>query len=464
MTDRRNSRRTCSEYHPPVMRLLVTGGAGFIGSNFVRYWVEHHPEDTVVAYDVLTYAGNRPNLDDVEDRITFVQGDIGDLELVSKTLAEHQIDVVVNFAAESHNSLAILDPGRFFRTNVLGTQTLAEAARRHGVARFHHISTCEVYGDLPLDSDEMFTEETPYRPRTPYNASKAGADHAVRAYVETFGLPATITNCCNNYGPYQFPEKVIPLFTAKALDDQPLPLYASTQNRREWLHVDDHCRAIELVLQHGVVGETYNVGSGVEASIEEIADAVLAATGRPQSLKEIVPDRPSHDRRYLLDSTKIRRELGWEPTVPFEQGLADTVGWYAGQPELVGAAARPGPGGRGGVVTVRTADPGTWRTPPGAGHGRPGPAGSGPGRCAGRLGPRRRQRPSSAGIVRDVLGGRGPRRAGRSSRSRGTGRPGHPAHLAKGAIDVLSTDHRHPERGRPDGGRRGGRGLPARTS
>jgi dTDP-glucose 4,6-dehydratase len=311
------------------MRLLVTGGAGFIGSNFVRYWVERHPDDAVVAFDVLTYAGNLPNLDDVEDRIAFVRGDIGDLEVVTATLAEHDIDVIVNFAAESHNSLAILDPTRFFQTNVMGTQALAEAARRHGVARFHHISTCEVYGDLPLDSDEVFTEATPYRPRTPYNASKAGGDHAVRAYHETYGLPATITNCCNNYGPYQFPEKVIPLFTARALDDTPLPLYKSTQNKREWLHVDDHCHAIELVLQHGVVGETYNVGSGVEASIEEIADAVLAATGKPQSLKEIVPDRPSHDRRYLLDSSKIRRELGWEPTVPFEKGLVDTVGWYA---------------------------------------------------------------------------------------------------------------------------------------
>jgi dTDP-glucose 4,6-dehydratase len=311
------------------MRLLVTGAAGFIGSNFVRYWVEHHPDDVVVAFDVLTYAGNRPNLADVEDRIEFVRGDIGDLELVSKTLAAHDVEVIVNFAAESHNSLAILDPGLFFRTNVLGTQALAEAARRHGVARFHHISTCEVYGDLPLDSDEMFTEETPYRPQTPYNASKAGADHAVRAYQKTFGLPATITNCCNNYGPYQFPEKVIPLFTSQALDDQPLTLYASSQNRREWLHVDDHCRAVELVLQHGEVGETYNVGSGIEASVEEIADAVLEATGKPQSLKMIVPDRPSHDRRYLLDSSKIRRELGWEPSVPFAGGLADTVAWYA---------------------------------------------------------------------------------------------------------------------------------------
>jgi len=340
------------------MRLLVTGAAGFIGSNFVRYWIERHGDDTVVALDALTYAGNRPNLIDVEDRCSFVHGDIGNLDLMTEVLTEYQIDVIVNFAAESHNSLAILDPARFFRTNVLGTQTLAEAARRHGVSRFHHISTCEVYGDLPLDSAEVFTESTPYRPRTPYNASKAGADHAVRAYAETFGLPATITNCCNNYGPYQFPEKVIPLFTTKALNDQPLPLYASTQNRREWLHVDDHCRAVELVLQHGEVGETYNVGSGVEASIEEIADAVLAATGRPQSLKEIVPDRPGHDRRYLLDSSKIRTALGWEPTVPFAEGLAATVGWYADHrswweplidraPVLEGAWVGPSTGGPG---------------------------------------------------------------------------------------------------------------------
>ena len=340
------------------MRLLVTGAAGFIGSNFVRYWIERHGDDTVVALDALTYAGNRPNLIDVEDKCPFVHGDIGNLDLMTEVLTEYRIDVIVNFAAESHNSLAILDPARFFRTNVLGTQTLAEAARRHGVSRFHHISTCEVYGDLPLDSDEVFTESTPYRPRTPYNASKAGADHAVRAYAETFGLPATITNCCNNYGPYQFPEKVIPLFTTKALNDQPLPLYASTQNRREWLHVDDHCSAVEMVLQHGEVGETYNVGSGVEASIEEIADAVLAATGRPQSLKEIVPDRPGHDRRYLLDSSKIRTELGWEPTVPFAEGLAATVGWYADHrswweplvdraPVLEGAWVDPGTGGPG---------------------------------------------------------------------------------------------------------------------
>ena len=315
------------------MKLMVTGGAGFIGSNFVRSWVERHPGDTVVVLDVLTYAGNRPNLADVEDRITFVEADIADLDAVTGVLARHDVDVVVNFAAESHNSLAVVDPGRFFRTNVLGTQALLEAARRHGVARFHHISTCEVYGDLPLDSDERFTETSPYRPRTPYNASKAGGDHAVRAYAETYGLPVTITNCCNNYGPYQFPEKVIPLFTARALDGLPLPLYASTQNRREWLHVDDHVLAIEAVLERGDVGETYNVGSGVEASIEEIADAVLAAAGQPASLKEIVPDRPGHDRRYLLDSSKIADRLGWRPAIAFDEGLAATVSWYASHRE-----------------------------------------------------------------------------------------------------------------------------------
>jgi len=310
------------------MRLLVTGAAGFIGSNFVRYWLEGHPDDHVVALDLLTYAGDRRNLAGLEERVPFVEGDIADLELGERVLADERIEAVVNFAAESHNSLAVVDPGRFFRTNVLGTQTLLEAARRVGVARFHHVSTCEVYGDLPLDSDEAFTEESPYRPRTPYNASKAGADHAVRAYHETYGLPVTITNCSNNYGPRQFPEKVIPLFTTNALDDRELPLYASTQNRREWLHVDDHCRAIELVLARGREGETYNVGSGVEKSVEEIADLVLELTGKPETLKTIVPDRPGHDRRYLLDSGKLRRELGWQPQVGFADGLLATVDWY----------------------------------------------------------------------------------------------------------------------------------------
>ncbi|KFU80944.1 dTDP-glucose 4,6-dehydratase [Amycolatopsis lurida] len=308
------------------MRLLVTGAAGFIGSHFVRHWVREHPDDNVVALDALTYAGTETNLADVSERITFVHADIAD---AGQVLREHDIEVIVNFAAESHNSLAILDPGRFFRTNVLGTQALLEAARQSGVGRFHHISTCEVYGDLALDAEQAFTEESPYRPRTPYNASKAGADHAVRAYHETFGLPVTITNCANNYGSHQFPEKVLPLFTTHALDRRPLPVYASKDNRREWIHALDHVRAIEAVLDRGRIGETYHVGTGDEASVGQIANLVLEELGLPASLQREVPDRPGHDRRYLLDSTKIRRELGWKPLVGFETGMRETVRWYA---------------------------------------------------------------------------------------------------------------------------------------
>ncbi len=312
------------------MRLLVTGAAGFIGSNFCRHWLEAHPDDEVTALDALTYAGNLANLAGLEEtgRLRFVKGDIGDLPAMERLLGETGGEVVVNFAAESHNSLAVLDPALFLRTNVLGTQALCEASRRAGVARFHHISTCEVYGDLPLDSEDSFHEESPYRPRTPYNASKAGADHVVRSYFETFGLPVTITNCCNNYGPYQFPEKVIPLFTTRALKGEPLPVYASSENRREWVHVLDHCRAVEAVLERGSLGETYNVGTGREASVSELASGILARTGRPASLLQTVPDRPGHDRRYLLDSGKIRRQLGWEPRVGFEEGLDETVAWY----------------------------------------------------------------------------------------------------------------------------------------
>ncbi|MET9749009.1 dTDP-glucose 4,6-dehydratase [Streptomyces ardesiacus] len=309
--------------------LLVTGAAGFIGSHFTRYWAEHHPEDSVVAFDALTYAGVEENLAGVADRVTLVRGDIGDPEHTAKVLAEHQVEVVVNFAAESHNSLAVLDPGRFFRTNVLGTQVLLDACRRADVQRFHHISTCEVYGDLALDAEEAFTEETPYRPRTPYNASKAGADHAVRAYHETFGLPVTLTNCANNYGSHQFPEKVLPLFATRAIDGQPLPVYASSGNRREWIHALDHCRAIDTVLARGRIGETYHVGTGVEASVEELADLVLDELGLPSSQRTTVPDRPGHDRRYLLDSSKLRDELGWRPQIEFEAGVRETIRWYA---------------------------------------------------------------------------------------------------------------------------------------
>ena len=253
-------------------------------------------------------------------------------------MRETRIDAVVNFAAESHNSCAMLDPARFFRTNALGTQALLEAARAVGICRFHHISTCEVYGDLDLDSTVAFTEDSPYRPRTPYNASKAAADHAVRAYYETFDVPITITNCANNYGRYQFPEKIVPLFTTCALDDLELPLYASVANRREWIHVLDHCRAIEAVLERGRVGETYHVGTNVERSIEDIANLVLDTLGKPASLKSIVPDRPGHDRRYALDSSKLRAELGWAPERGVRRGHRGHDPVVRGQPQLVGAA------------------------------------------------------------------------------------------------------------------------------
>lgn len=311
-----------------ILRILVTGAAGFIGSNFVRYWVNNHPDDHVVALDLLTYAGNEASLDDIKDKISFIQGDIGDGPHMVQIMEDHEINVIVNFAAESHNSLAIVDPTRFFQTNVMGTQALLEASRRCKLERFHHVSTCEVYGDLDLNDPGSFTEDSPYKPRTPYNASKAGADHAVRAYHETYDLPITITNCSNNYGPFQFPEKVIPLFTTRAITNESLPLYKTTANKREWLHVDDHCRAIDLVLQNGQVGETYNVGSGIEKSIADIADIVLDQLSKPESLKTIVPDRPSHDRRYLLDSSKLRNKLGWEPQIDFDNGVKDTIQFY----------------------------------------------------------------------------------------------------------------------------------------
>ena len=306
------------------MRLFVTGGAGFIGSNYVRR-VLATTDDEVTVFDLLTYAGNLSTLRDVDGnpRYRLVQGDICDREAVTAAMSGH--DAVVHFAAESHVDRSIVSPDAFVRTNCDGTNVLCDVARQVGVERFVHISPDEVYGSIETGS---FSETDPLSPRSPYSASKAGSDLIALAYRETYGLPVVVTRSSNNFGPYQFPEKVIPLFTARALDGQALPLYASTQNRREWLHVVDHCRAIELVLQHGSVGETYNVGSGTEASIEEIADAVLAATDQPASLKEIVPDRPGHDRRYLLDSSKIRSSLGWEPSVSFDHGLAETVSWY----------------------------------------------------------------------------------------------------------------------------------------
>jgi dTDP-glucose 4,6-dehydratase len=317
--------------------IFVTGGAGFIGSNFIRYWLDQYPDDFVINYDLLTYAGNLDNLVDVvekyPERYRFVRGDIANLELTGCLFEQYHPDYLVNFAAESHNSRALVDPGAFFRTNVLGTQQLLQAALDAGLPRFHHISTCEVYGDLALDSPEKFSETSPYRPRTPYNASKAGADLAVRAYFETFQLPVTISNCSNNYGPYQFPEKVIPHFATRLLQGRKMPLYRHSRNRREWLHVLDHCRGIDLILRHGRIGETYNLGSGVEADVEAIADLTLDVLGFDESYKTYVADRPGHDRRYLLDTNKVRAELGWEPQVPFEAGFRQTVLWYRDHPE-----------------------------------------------------------------------------------------------------------------------------------
>ncbi len=307
--------------------IFVTGAAGFIGSHFCRYWNEQYPDDTVIAFDKLTYAGVEASLNDVE--CTFIQGDIGDTEHVLNLLNEHEVNIIVNFAAESHNSYATKNPGVFFQTNCVGTQGLCEAARLYGkLERLHHISTCEVYGDLALDSPELFSETSPHQPNTPYNASKAAADHVIRCYHHTYGLPTSVTSCANNYGSYQFPEKLIPLFIAKALNDEPLTLYKSSDNRREWIHAIDHCRAIDDVIFKGKAGETYHVGTGVEKSVEEISDLILDTLGKSHDLKTYVPDRPGHDRRYALDFTKIQRELGWEPSISFEEGMAQTIEWY----------------------------------------------------------------------------------------------------------------------------------------
>lgn len=314
------------------MKLLITGGAGFIGSNFIRYWIEKYTKDKLLNLDILTHVGNPENLRDIVTRFpkrySFVAGDIRDFKLVDSLLKKFKPDVIVNFAAQSHNSYAILNPTIFFETNVLGTQTLLEGARKNKIKRFHHISTCEVYGDLSLDSEERFTEISPLRPKTPYNASKAGADLAVRAYFETFHMPVTTSNCCNNYGPYQFPEKLIPLFVTNLLDHQQVSVYKTSQNKREWIHVLDHCRAVDVVIKRGKIGEVYNVGTGVEKSIEEISDIIFSYLHKSKTLKRYVADRPGHDRRYLLDSSKIKRELDWQSKIDFDTGIKETIEWY----------------------------------------------------------------------------------------------------------------------------------------
>ncbi|WP_432703745.1 dTDP-glucose 4,6-dehydratase [Methanothermobacter thermautotrophicus] len=305
-------------------KILVTGGAGFIGSNFIRYMLREHPYH-IINLDALTYCGNLENLRGVEDdpRYTFVKGSITDRKLVDGIIKD--VDAVINFAAESHVDRSIEDPGIFIKTNVLGTQTLLEASRRHGIERFIQISTDEVYGSLEKG---YFTEETPLAPNSPYSASKASADLLARAYHRTYGLPVNITRCSNNYGPYQFPEKLIPLMITNALENKPLPVYGDGLNVRDWIHVQDHCRAVDLVLHRGRAGEVYNIGGNSERRNIEIVELILSELGRDESLIRFVEDRPGHDRRYAIDATKIRNELGWKPLYSFEDGIRETIRWY----------------------------------------------------------------------------------------------------------------------------------------
>lgn len=311
------------------MKLFVTGGAGFIGSNFVHYWANNHPQDSIVNFDLLTYAGNLENVTDLIEnpQYSFVKGDICDKNTVLKHM--DGCDIVVHFAAESHVDRSIQDSTPFVKTNVLGTQVLLEVAKELQVKRFHHISTDEVFGALDLSQKNIFSEMTQYHPRSPYSASKAGSDHLVRAYFYTYGLPITITNCSNNYGPYQFPEKFIPLAITNILEGKKIPVYGDGLYVRDWLYVEDHCRAIEAVLERGKIGETYCVGGTTEdVNNLEIIKKILNYMGKSEDTIEFVKDRPGHDRRYAIDWTKIKRELGWEPLHDFDTWLKSTIDWY----------------------------------------------------------------------------------------------------------------------------------------
>ena len=313
------------------MTILVTGGAGFIGTNFVYYQLQHHPEDRVVCLDALTYAGNLENLTEAlkNPRFRFVKGDIADREVVNTLFEEEKPDIVVNFAAESHVDRSITQPELFLRTNIMGTQVLMDACRKYGVQRYHQVSTDEVYGDLPLDRPDLFfTEDTPIHTSSPYSASKASADLLVLAYFRTFHLPVSITRCSNNYGPYHFPEKLIPLMITRALNDQSLPVYGKGENVRDWLYVEDHCAAIDLVMRKGREGEVYNVGGHNERTNLDVVKTVLRELGKPESLITFVTDRPGHDRRYAIDPSKIHAELGWLPRTKFDDGIHQTVQWY----------------------------------------------------------------------------------------------------------------------------------------
>ena len=313
--------------------IIVTGGAGFIGSNFVYYMLRKYPFYRIVCLDALTYAGNLSTLEkaihDHPDNFRFAKGDIRDKELVEKLFEEEHPDIVVNFAAESHVDRSILNPQEFLQTNILGPQVLMDACRKYNVSRYHQVSTDEVYGDLPLDrSDLFFTENTNLHASSPYSASKASADLVVMAYHRTYGLPVSISRCSNNYGPYHFPEKLIPLMIINALNDKPLPVYGDGLNVRDWLYVEDHCKAIDMIIHGDCVGEVYNVGGHNEKSNIEIVKLILKELGKPESLITFVEDRKGHDRRYAIDPSKISRELGWEPETKFENGIVKTIQWY----------------------------------------------------------------------------------------------------------------------------------------
>ena len=312
------------------MKILVTGGAGFIGSNFIHYWLKNHPQDKVTNFDKLTYAGNLESLKDLEknSNYNFIKGDISDPVSVKEAMAG--IDIVVNFAAESHVDRSILDPAPFITTNVVGTQILLDAALKNKVRKFHHVSTDEVFGALTLDSKDRFNEETKYSPNSPYAASKAASDHLVRAYFHTFSLPITITNCSNNFGPYQFPEKLISLAITNLLEGKKIPVYGDGLYVRDWLYVEDHCRAIDLVLEKSKIGETYCIGVDNDIPNILIIKKILKTLGFGEEKIEYVKDRPGHDRRYAIDATKIKKDLGWQPKYDFDQALEETVKWYQG--------------------------------------------------------------------------------------------------------------------------------------
>lgn len=313
------------------MKVLVTGGAGFIGANFVFYMMDKHPDYHIVCLDALTYCGNLKTLEPVIDKenFKFVKGDITDRELVFNLFQEENFDVVVNFAAESHVDRSIEDPGVFLKTNILGTQTLMDASREYGVKRFHQVGTDEVYGDLPLDRPDLFfTEDMPLTASSPYSASKASADLLVMAYHRTYGLPVTISRCSNNYGPYQFPEKLIPLMIKNALADESLPVYGTGENVRDWLYVEDHCKAIDMIIHNGKIGEVYNIGGHNEKSNLDVVKTILKQIGKPESLITYVGDRKGHDLRYAIDPAKIHAELGWLPDTKFDDGIRQTIQWY----------------------------------------------------------------------------------------------------------------------------------------